>query len=484
MLFSPTIPECPFSEKDIEAVIDNLLNNIATSSHSLTLMDKNNRMQAALGAVIASPSLPDNQFNQSYFYHWVRDGAIVIATICYLYVDCQDPQKKSYYREIILNYIDFVEKIQSQPSAHGIDILGEPKFNIDGTVWMGDWGRPQLGGTAIQALVLNRILVIMESEGETDLVNKIYNTNTKSLLKANLEHCAHTWSTDSINVWEELNGNHFSVRMMQRAALLLGADLAKRFGDSGAASYYSDMANHITDLLRMHWDESLGYYFETTNQENSLGGGVDSSVLMALFFAQVAPTGEEFLLTSTRSLSTVFYVRSTFELLYQINVKHHIKGGRGLFLGRYQQDIYDGNKSIYGNPWFICTNMLACIYYNLSAQLLMGHTISVTQLVLQFLFQVAPDLEFKLNDVINHEHKFFRKLIQHFFAEADGILALVKEHCVTYPDGTPLHMSEQIDRASGQQVSASDLSWSYSSLLSAIQIRKKVVQAIEEKMHS
>lgn len=483
MFLKPHIPNCPFSDADIDAIIKNLLNNIATTSHSLTLLDKHAVIKAIPGVIIASPSLPSNQFSQSYFYHWVRDGAIVMASICYLYVDCKDVQKKAHYREIMLNYIDFVEKIQSQPDAHGISVLGEPKFNVDGTIWMEDWGRPQLGGTAIQALVLIRIMTLMEMEGEEEIVHKIYNADTKSLLKANLEYIARTWSMDSINVWEELSGNHFSVRMIQRIALLIGAKTAEHLEDPSAAKFYLDTANHITDLLRMHWREGLGYYFETMYKENFLGGGLDSSVLMVLFFSQVEPGGEEFLLTSTRALSTIFYIRSTFESLYRINMRHRMEGGRGVFLGRYQQDIYDGNQSDYGNPWFICTNMLACVYYNLIAQLLSGHEIKVNELVLQFLFQVAPTLKFKNNETINKDHKLFRDLLHNLFEEADGTLAFVKKYCVTYPDGTTMHMSEQIDRDTGEQVSALDLSWSYASLLSALQIRKRLVQAIEEKNH-
>lgn len=480
MFLKPAIPDCPFSAEDLDAIIVNLLNNIATTSHSLTLVDNHITLKAMPGAIIASPSLPANHFSQSYFFHWVRDSAIVIAAICDLYVSAKEVSKKSTYREIIVNYLSFVEKIQAQPAINGINVLGEPKFNIDGTVWSEKWGRPQLGGAAIQALVLCKITAILNDEGEGALVNKIYNNDANSLLKANLEYCARSWAEDSVNVWEELSGNHFSVRFRQYMALTVGAEVAEKLNDSAAAVYYKDITHHLADVLRKHWNEALGYYFETLNQENQLGGGLDTSVLISLVAGQTAKIEDEFSLTSDRSLSTFYYMRNAFEGLYQINVAQRMRGKKGVFLGRYAQDIYDGNHFIYGNPWFIPTNALASAYYGIIGQLLQGKTINVTFLVQQFLSQVAPSLKFNSNDSINKNHKKFRDLINHLFEEADAILTFVKEHCMTEMDGSRMHMSEQIDRASGEQISARDLSWSYASLLSTIKIREKIVNALEK----
>lgn len=471
------LPACPFSDKDIEAIIQNLLKNIATSDNPITLFANNQTMTAMPGAIIASPALPDNAFTQSYFFHWVRDGAIVMSSICTLYKNCNDAEKKATYLEVMLNYVNFVEKIQSQSELNGIPILGEPKFNIDGSLWTGAWGRPQIGGAACQAAALTKIALILHEEGKhEEVVAKIYNPNFTSLLKANLEYCAKTSAADSFNVWEELNGNHFSVRSVQRTALYAGAFLAFKFGDFGAAQYYNETANHLTDVLHTHWNENLGYYFETLNEENLLGGGIDTSILITLIHAQALQRDDEFSLTSSRVLSTIFYIRNSFESLYHINVENKIKGKEdNLLIGRYPQDIYDGNHSDYGNPWILCSNTLATSYYAIALALLNGKKIIVDFFSTPFLSQLSTTINFKLNDVIDLNYQYFNDVMASLIQKGDAILEEVKKYSATYDNGTVLHMSEQIDRTSGKPASARDLSWNYASLLEAVYTRKKVI---------
>jgi len=474
-----SIPESPFSREDMEIVIQHLLDNISTKSHPLTRVEKDSVLPAIPGAVIAAPAMPDNKFSQSYYFHWVRDGALSISSVVDCYLHCENKEKKAYYLGILVDYIGFVEKIQSQPWLNQIDILGDPKFNVDGTVWTESWGRPQIGGAAAQALTLLRIATIFLDEGiYEDLVAKIYNENPSSLMKANLEYCARNWASKSFSMWEELYGDHFSIRFIQRGALLKGAAFAEKMNDLQAAQYYKEVAGHLDSLLETHWKEHLGYYFETLDAENKLGGGIDMSVLMTLFYSRHNDPLDLFSLTSARVLSTAFYVRRAFETLYQINVINHAIGdGRGPLIGRYETDIYDGNQSIYGNPWFLCSNLLAAVYYAIAKQLLKGRKVKLTFVTQQFFHQVAPLVQFEIDEVLSSKHASFEALIQSLIQQGDAILRSVKKHCITYND-TPLHMSEQIDRASGEQVSARDLSWSYASLLSAIYERDKVLKLL------
>lgn len=476
------IPTCPFSEKDINAIIDNLLKNIATSSNCLTMSNNNVTILSKPGAVIASPAMPDNHFSQSYFFHWVRDGAIVISTICTLYENCSDPQRKAYYKEIILSYVDFVEKIQSQPMLNNVNVLGEPKFNVDGTVWTQPWGRPQAGGAACQALVLAKIYKILNEEGgHNDILKKIYSHEPTSLLKANLEYCTQVWSEPSFNMWEELNGKHFSVNFMQYIALCVGTLVAAHDIDPKAALYYRTIAHHMIGVIRSHWSEDLGYYFETLNAENMLGGGIDSSILITLCNVQdYRHLDEEFYITSYRSLSTIFYIRNAFENLYKINVNNKMQGIKGVLIGRYTQDIYDGNQSVHGNPWFLCSAMLATTYYLIAIELLKGEKILVNNLTMQFLTQTTS-LTFVLDDIIDENHPHFSALLESFLKEGDAILALLKQYSATYPDGSTMHMSEQIDRVSGEQISARDLSWSYAELLHTLHERENLVNLLKNK---
>ena len=63
-------------------------------------------------------------------------------------------------------------------------------------------------------------------------------------------------------------------------------------------------------------------------------------------------------------------------------------------------------------------------------------------------------------------------LAQALTTAGDGVLLRIRYHTV----GSGLHMSEQLDRETGAEESATDLTWSYSSVLRAVVQRKQLVQ--------
>ena len=88
-----------------------------------------------------------------------------------------------------------------------------------------------------------------------------------------------------------------------------------------------------------------------------------------------------------------------------------------------------------------------------------------------------PDITLDEHQVLNHDinKDLFDKLILGLIQSGDKMLRAVKSFCCTYSDGSTLHMSEQIDRRSGQQRSAADLTWSYASTISAAFAREKTI---------
>ena len=79
-----------------------------------------NKCNINSGIVIASPS----KKNPDYFYHWTRDSALVMKTICKYYKETKDNR---CFKQII-NYIDLESHHQKLDTLSG---LGEPKFNVD-----------------------------------------------------------------------------------------------------------------------------------------------------------------------------------------------------------------------------------------------------------------------------------------------------------------------------------------------------------------
>src|SRR3990167_10057673 len=99
------------------------------------------------GAILASPS----NTTPNYYYDWIRDSAIAMGLIADWYESYEQNENKLK----LMHYVSWTKKIQQQTSPNpGQPILGEPKFNLDGTPYAGPWGRPQNDGPALRALAL------------------------------------------------------------------------------------------------------------------------------------------------------------------------------------------------------------------------------------------------------------------------------------------------------------------------------------------
>src|SRR5262249_1935246 len=133
-------------------------------------------------------------------------------------------------------FTDFTIKLQATPNLSGG--VGEPKFNLDGSAYNDPWGRPQNDGPAIRAFALTKYVDYLRSKGSTNDLTRYYNPDLArpSPIKTDLEYVSHHWADTSFEIWEEVKGNHFYTRLVQRKALLDGAKLAEELNDSGAAS--------------------------------------------------------------------------------------------------------------------------------------------------------------------------------------------------------------------------------------------------------
>ena len=92
------------------------------------------------GIVIASPST----VNPNYLYTWVRDSSLVFKVIVDQYTGGRD----NSLRTLIDSFFTAEAALQQVSNPSGTVStggLGEPKFNIDGTAFTGNWGRPQRG---------------------------------------------------------------------------------------------------------------------------------------------------------------------------------------------------------------------------------------------------------------------------------------------------------------------------------------------------
>ncbi len=427
------------------------------------------------GAVLASPSL-----TPYYRYHWIRDGALTMSTVLGLYERTQNPAEQTRYLNTLLAYADFSRRNQltSNPSgpAGGLG-LGEPKFNLDGTAFTGPWGRPQNDGPALRASVLTRLAHLLLDQGRGDLVaQKLYNAAVPptSVIKADLEYVSHHWQDSSFDLWEEVRGSHFYTQMVQRRALVEGAALADRLGDSGAASFYRAQAQALEAEISRHWDASKGMIVVTLDRvegHSEKTSGLDVAVVLGALHGAVHDTAQHgdlpdsfFSVTDDKVLATAAKIDQVFHEIYGINAR--TKDGDGLSvgnaIGRYPEDVYSGNGPLnVGNPWFLATNAFAELNYRAAQAFEKAGSVTISKLNAPFFKKLGRS--FRIGEKVRAgSDSRFEALVQSLRDAGDSYLRRVKLHAD--PSGA---LSEQFDRDTGYMLSAAQLTWSHASMLTA-----------------
>ncbi len=381
------------------------------------------------GAIVASPS----RHNPDYFYDWIRDSAIAMSLVEQWYEKTHQLELKTRLEEYVL----WTEMVQHR--QHPIpqqDILGEPKFYVDGYPYDKPWGRPQNDGPALRATVLihfaNHLLDHQEDVYvDQHLYHPSLDNTTMGTIKMDLEYIAHHWQDASFDLWEEIYGHHFFTAMAQKRALTEGAILAHRLHDSKAAVFYSTQVqlidNHLKEYLDLEHETIRATLTPHSGPQKPLE--LDTAVLLAILLNPSTTgyfTPEHPLVTNT-----IQALHQQFNLMFPLNKNH--KGA--ILFGRYPGDTYDGYRTDgEGNPWFILTAAMAEYYFTLAKNL-------------------PPT----------------NKLLQHEYIRiGDHYLKLIKKYAPN------LELSEQINLHSGVQQGAASLTWSYTAVLRALERRSEL----------
>lgn len=143
---------------------------------------------------------------------------------------------------------------------------------------------------------------------------------------------------------------------------------------------------------------------------------------------------------------------------FPINSKDSANGVPGVLIGRYVGDMYGG-----GNPWILLSAYLAQSFYR-GAQ----YTQSVRALPEPEAMRRWRAVMPQLRADVTHE-EFATQLLQ----MGDGVMQRIYFHVM----GAGFHLSEQLDRVTGVEFSAFDLTWSYATVLQALQLRSRVASA-------
>ncbi|MHC4990956.1 MAG: glycoside hydrolase family 15 protein [Planctomycetota bacterium] len=414
------------------------------------------------GAVIASPS----RSKPDYFYCWVRDAALVMDVVGLLLARTTVRRAQALYVKRLKEYVDFSRFTQTTPDRHSD--LGEPKFHVDGTAFTEEWGRPQNDGPALRAITLKRFADYLLDRGrDRSVLKRLYTPvlPANSVIKADLEYVCHRWREKSFDYWEEVHADHFATRMVQRRALLDGAELADGLNEPGAAAAYRLQAASIGAELEQHWHPDAGYIKASLNDAGGHDyktSGLDVAVILGVLHGEVP--GQSFSVIDDYVLATALRIRDAFDGLYGVNAGTP-DGSRGVAIGRYPEDRYNGYDShSEGNPWFLAGNGFAEYYYRVATALRTRGEVRLTATNLAFYRSLlTPEQAATLSPglKLNQKHERFDAILARLCREGDEFIRRTLHHA---DDG----LSEQFHRTTGRMQGAAHLTWSYSSLVSAL----------------
>ncbi|KAJ3195970.1 glycoside hydrolase 15 protein [Irineochytrium annulatum] len=418
------------------------------------------------GVVVAAS--PGNVNN--YFFHWIRDSSLVMTALLSVYRQTADQSIVSLFGD----YQSLTRQLQTTKLLTG---LGEPKVQVDGTDFTGDWCRPQNDGAALRASSFVRF-VNTAFPHDASQVLPIYNATNTGVIVTDLNYIADRdvyTSNSNCDLWEERRDVYLFTLMSQRTALREGAALATSLGDSANAQKWAAAANDIDT----NW---LPKFYNPSTQ--LIGRGVSDPALdtaIALNAIHNAIDGT-YGPADDRLLGTLYTFALSLWPEYGVNQRRPLVDSAGLpvsfAIGRYNGDHYNGSasssKADTGNPWFLAVLAYAEVYYKAAAAFLSQNGVTVTNANLQFMTGNRPaGLGLKNLKVGTYGGNT---------PEFQAIVAQLKELGDTYVRSVKYHaggfnLNEQYNRDSGFAMGVNDLTWSYAALITANLARENLTQA-------
>ncbi|KAJ1936831.1 hypothetical protein FBU59_004932, partial [Linderina macrospora] len=319
------------------------------------------------GAVCASPS----RHHPDYYYTWTRDSALVMNEII---TWMNSTRNATYAKELQSRVDDYVGFTRHVQGLKGLKYgLGEAKFQMDGTPFTGSWCNAQTDGPAIRAYALARYCEYLVGHGDLSGGRRLY----ESVIAKDLDYVVREWrGTLSCDIWEESRGAHFYTRAAQWRALTLGVQLARLYNDHANLQRYESESQMLARDLERFWDAKNTYLMTTIDWSGGLGAkqsNLDSQVVLAALHFGTSQGGLVDVM-APKMLATVRRIIAAFEHLYPINrVSVTEINGRavpiGVAIGRYPEDVYNGDGTSQGNPWSLITSGMAEYHYRLGLAL-------------------------------------------------------------------------------------------------------------------
>ncbi|MGO8797777.1 MAG: glycoside hydrolase family 15 protein [Roseiarcus sp.] len=432
-------------------------------------------IRPARGSVLASPSIASYDPDPDYFFHWLRDSAIVIDAARIL---IEEGAGDSGIAERVRDFVrfslalrdldgrvllsrgavgaavspDFLQYVRSEDelrAAVGDRLLGETRFNPDGTLDIIKWARPQHDGPALRALTVMRLgrLGVFDDAEIRDAA--------RGLLEADLAFTHRRWREPSFDIWEERGGHHYYTRLVQFAALCDGAQWMDEAGDSSRARACRAASREIAARLDGHWVAAKGFYSSRVGEaDGEAEKELDIATILAVNHAGREEGPHSAL--DPKAQATLARLENLFAADYPIN--QSLPPGRGAAMGRYEGDRYYS-----GGAYYFATLGAAEFFFRLAGAVARGAPTN----------EAARDRLSLPAVMVGTNQTLDRSVIfEALISRGDGFMATVRAY-------TPANgeLAEQFDRATGRQTSSKDLAWSHAALITAVAARRAACRA-------
>lgn len=387
-------------------------------------------VRPAKGSILASPETtlgdaPD------YFFHWMRDAAAVMEAMRILaagapdaaawierFEDCvrfslalgSSPGGDNRAK-VTPDFEKFVRPDAEMAALQGERVLDDVRYGADGALDFIKWSRPQHDGAALEAIVAMRFW----RDGRSSKAEA--RAQLAELIRRDLDYAAARVEAPGYDIWEEELGQHYYPRFVQCVALETGAGWIGAAGDTARASAYRAAAARLAPVLDGFWSDADGFYRSRMAPPGAPNPkALDMSTILAVLHAG-RESGRHSVLDE-RVAATLTRLKRHYAAAYPLNHER----GVPFALGRYPGDRYFD-----GGAWYLCSFAAAEYEYRRAAL---------------------------LRDAA-------------FIAHGDAILEAVRANV---PHSGAL--SEQFHPATGTQLSARNLTWSYAAFVTASDARK------------
>lgn len=425
-------------ESELQVAVARMLESISATSRVRQRPAFGQSIRPQPGSVVASPEFGDYNPEPDYFFHWLRDSALVMDALRVLIgAGKMGAEGHAAFADFVrfslsLSAIDathatsdpgavdpvfrqYLRPMEELRAVTGDKLLAETRFNPDGSLDILKWARPQLDGPALRALTLMRYWPLRRAgniEGEAAL---------ERLIRQDLAFVRAHYLEPSFDIWEETLGRHYYTRAVHLGALIHGAAWLRAFGANAEANEFDAAANALRPLLGAHWSDAQGLYRTCADRVETVPDhDPDIAVILGVLHAGLREGTHS--IADPKVEATLSRLEEHFARSFEIN--KHLPAGAPPALGRYPSDCYFGGGAFY-------LGTLA-----------------------------AAEFYFRLAEAAQHG-------ASEFSARADEFLATVRRF--TPPSG---ELSEQFDRATGAQTSARNLAWSYAAFITAVFARR------------